>query len=234
MAWLLIMSNGQVLDAVELTRTYHDGRELRRSLDGVSLAIASGEVVAVMGPSGSGKTTLLHLVAGLDDPDDGQVCINGVDWTTLEGDARATFRRRTIGFIPQGYALLPQATAAENVEVPLLLDGIDRDSRVKRVAEALQRVGMDDQGAKIPDQLSGGEQQRVAVARAVINRPALILADEPTASLDSVTGATVVELLLACAGEEGAGILLATHDPAVADRTHRIVRLHSGRLYGLP
>jgi putative ABC transport system ATP-binding protein len=230
MAWLLIMSNGQVLDAVELTRTYHDGRELRRSLDGVSLAIASGEVVAVMGPSGSGKTTLLHLVAGLDDPDDGQVCINGVDWTTLEGDARATFRRRTIGFIPQGYALLPQATAAENVEVPLLLDGIDRDSRVKRVAEALQRVGMNDQGAKIPDQLSGGEQQRVAVARAVINRPALILADEPTASLDSVTGATVVELLLACAGEEGAGILLATHDPAVADRTHRIVRLHSGRL----
>jgi putative ABC transport system ATP-binding protein len=224
------MSNGQVLDAVELTRTYRDGRELRRSLDGVSLAIASGEVVAVVGPSGSGKTTLLHLVAGLDDPDDGRVCINGVDWTTLQGDARATFRRRTIGFIPQGYALLPQATAAENVEVPLLLDGVDQDSRVKRVAEALQRVGMTDHGAKIPDQLSGGEQQRVAVARAVINRPALILADEPTASLDSVTAATVVELLLACAGEEGAGILLATHDPAVADRTHRIVRLHSGRL----
>jgi ABC-type lipoprotein export system ATPase subunit len=230
MDWLLIMSNGQVLDAVELTRTYHDGRELRRSLDGVSLAIASGEVVAVMGPSGSGKTTLLHLVAGLDDPDDGRVSINGVDWTTLQGDARATFRRRTIGFIPQAYALLPQATAAENVEVPLLLDGVDQDSRIKRVVEALQRVGMTDHGAKIPDQLSGGEQQRVAVARAVINRPALILADEPTASLDSVTAATVVELLLACAGEEGAGILLATHDPAVADRTHRIVRLHSGRL----
>jgi len=230
MVWLLIMSNGHVLDAVGLTRTYHDGRELRRSLDGVTLAIACGEVVAVMGPSGSGKTTLLHLVAGLDDPDRGRVCITGVDWTTLEGDTRATFRRRTIGFIPQGYALLPQATAAENVEVPLLLDGVDQDSRIKRVAEALQRVGMTDHGAKIPDQLSGGEQQRVAIARAVINRPALILADEPTASLDSVTAATVIELLLACASEKGAGILLATHDPAVANRTDRVLRLHSGRL----
>jgi putative ABC transport system ATP-binding protein len=230
MVWLLIMSNGHVLDAVGLTRTYHDGRELRRSLDGVTLAIACGEVVALMGPSGSGKTTLLHLVAGLDDPDHGRVCITGVDWTTLEGDTRATFRRRTIGFIPQGYALLPQATAAENVEVPLLLDGVDQDSRIKRVAEALQRVGMTDHGAKIPDQLSGGEQQRVAIARAVINRPALILADEPTASLDSVTAATVIELLLACASEKGAGILLATHDTAVANRTDRVLRLHSGRL----
>jgi putative ABC transport system ATP-binding protein len=230
MGWLLIMSNHHVLEAVELTRTYHDGREERRSLDGVFLTIASGEVVAVVGPSGSGKTTLLHLLAGLDDPDDGRVCITGVDWTTLEGDARATFRRQTIGFIPQGYALLPQATAAENVEVPLLLDGVDQDSRVTRVAEALERVGMSDHGAKIPDQMSGGEQQRVAVARAVINQPALILADEPTASLDSVTARTVVDLLLACAGDEGASILLATHDPAVANRTDRVVRLHSGRL----
>jgi putative ABC transport system ATP-binding protein len=230
MGWLLIMSNHHVLEAVELTRTYHDGREERRSLDGVFLTIASGEVVAVVGPSGSGKTTLLHLLAGLDDPDDGRVCITGVDWTTLAGDVRATFRRRTIGFIPQGYALLPQATAAENVEVPLLLDGVDQDSRVTRVAEALERVGMSDHGAKIPDQMSGGEQQRVAVARAVINQPALILADEPTASLDSVTARTVVDLLLACAGDEGASILLATHDPAVANRTDRVVRLHSGRL----
>jgi ABC-type lipoprotein export system ATPase subunit len=219
-----------LLEAVELTRTYHDGRQLRRSLDGVSLAIALGEVVAVVGPSGSGKTTLLHLLAGLDKPDEGWVSVIGVDWTTLEGDARATFRRKKIGFIPQGYALLPQATAAENVEVPLLLDGVDQGSRVKRVAEALERVGMTAHRAKIPDQLSGGEQQRVAVARAVINQPALILADEPTASLDSVTATTVVDILLSCASEAGAGILLATHDPAVADRTDRIVMLHSGRL----
>jgi ABC-type lipoprotein export system ATPase subunit len=222
-----------LLEAGELTRTYRDGRELRRSLDGISLAIAVGEVVAVVGPSGSGKTTLLHLLAGLDAPDEGWVRVTGVDWTTLEGDARATFRRKKIGFIPQGYALLPQATAAENVEVPLLLDGVDQGSRVERVAEALERVGMTAHGAKIPDQLSGGEQQRVAVARAVINQPVLILADEPTASLDSVTATTVVDLLLACAGDAGAGILLATHDPAVADRTDRIVMLHSGRFAGI-
>jgi putative ABC transport system ATP-binding protein len=153
-----------------------------------------------------------------------------MDWTTLVGDARASFRRRMIGFIPQGYALLPQATAAENVELPLLLDGVGQAERATRVAAALERVGLATHGPKIPDQLSGGEKQRIAVARAVVNRPALILADEPTANLDSVTAGTVVELLLACAGEERAGVLLATHDPAVANRTNRIVRLHSGRL----
>ncbi len=129
-----------------------------------------GEVVAVMGPSGSGKTTLLHLLGGLDRPDSGAVRVTGVDWTTMTGNTRAGFLRRTCGFVVQGLGLLPQATASENVEVPLLLDGIDLDVRRRRVEEALTEVGLAGEGAKLPDQLSGGQQQRVAIARALVNR----------------------------------------------------------------
>jgi putative ABC transport system ATP-binding protein len=156
--------------------------------------------------------------------------VAGVEWETLEDSARARFRRRTCGFIAQGMALLPQATAAENVEVPLLLDGIEPAARSTRTANALERVGLGGDGAKLTDQLSGGEQQRVAVTRALVTEPELILADEPTASLDSENAQAVTRLLVAAAREHGAAVVLVTHDPTVARHADRIVRLHSGRI----
>jgi putative ABC transport system ATP-binding protein len=203
-----------------------------RGLTDVSLAASAGEVVAVAGPSGSGKSTLLALLAGLDEPDGGVVRVAGVDWSRLRGRERARFRRRACGFIAQGMALLPQATAAENVELPLLLDGVAASDRAGRVRAALARVGLADHTAKLPDQLSGGQQQRVAIARAIIARPALVLADEPTATLDSANAALITELLVATAREHGGALVLVTHDPAVAAYADRVVRLHSGRVCG--
>jgi putative ABC transport system ATP-binding protein len=218
------------VEAIGLGRTFLDDGLPFTGLAGVSLQVAPGEVVAVTGPSGSGKTTLLHLLAGLDRPDAGRALIAGVDWASLHGSERARFRRRTCGFVVQGLGLLPQATAAENVEVPLLLDRVAPDERRARVAAALDRVGLTDHAAKLPDQLSGGEQQRVAVARALVNLPAAILADEPTGSLDSANGEAVARLLVDAAVEQGAAVLLVTHDPSVARMAHRRVGLRSGRL----
>ena len=201
-----------------------------RALDAVSFRVARSEVVAVVGPSGSGKSTLLFLLAGLDRPDKGRISIAGADWQTLEGTARARFRRRTCGFVAQGMALLPQATAAENVEVPLLLDGIAPEERERRVKESLQRVGLTAEALKLPDQLSGGQQQRVAIARALVNEPAVVLADEPTGNLDSSTGQAVVRLLLEAAREREAAVVLVTHDPAISAHADRVVALHSGRI----
>jgi putative ABC transport system ATP-binding protein len=217
-----------VVESRGLTRVHATGGQEVRSLDGVSLTVAAGEVVAVMGASGSGKTTLLHLIGGLDHPDSGEVRVAGVDWATLHGQERARFRRRTCGFVLQGFALLPQATAAENVEVPLLLDGLEPEERGERVTRALERVGLEHDRAKLPDQLSGGQQQRVAIARALVNAPSVVLADEPTGSLDSENAATVADLLLEAARERGSSVVLVTHDPSVARRADRLVRLRSG------
>ena len=220
------------VQAVALSRTYGTGARAVRSLDRVSLEAERGEVVAVMGPSGSGKSTLLFLLAGLDRPDAGTVRVDGVDWQTLEGVTRASFRRRACGFIVQGSGLLPQATAAENVEVPLLLDRVAAGERSGRVAAVLERVGLGKHTPKLPDQLSGGEQQRVAIARALVGDPAVVLGDEPTGSLDFATGQKVTALLVAAARERNAAVVLVTHDPAVAAHADRMVRLHSGRLDG--
>ena len=218
------------IEALTLTRTYRGGGHEVRGVDSVSLAAARGEVVAVTGPSGSGKSTLLFLLGGLDTPDAGQVCVTGVDWATLQGRARARFRRQTCGFIVQGLALLPQATAAENVEVPLLLDGIDVTARGRRVAGVLERVGLEQHSMKLTDQLSGGQQQRVAIARALVAEPAVVLADEPTGSLDSATAQDIVALLVAAARERDAAVVMVTHDPTVAAHADRVVAVHSGRI----
>jgi ABC-type lipoprotein export system ATPase subunit len=223
-------ADANAVEAVELTRTYEAGPHAVLGLAGVSLTVAAAEVVAVMGPSGSGKSTLLSLLGGLDRPDSGSVRVTGVDWQSLKGRERARFRRRACGFVAQGIALLPQATAAENVEVPMLLAGRDREARERAVGEALERVGLAGHADKLPDQLSGGEQQRVAIARALINHPALLLADEPTGNLDSATGHAVMQVLLERAGEQGSAIVLVTHDPAVAEYAQRVITMHSGRL----
>jgi putative ABC transport system ATP-binding protein len=183
-----------------------------------------------MGPSGSGKSTLLQILGGLDDPDEGHALVTGVDWRTLRGRARARFRRRTCGFITQSMTLLAPATAAENVEVPLLLDRVPPAERRRRTDDALASVGLSDSRAKLPDQLSGGQQQRVAIARALVTEPAVLLADEPTGSLDSATAATVTQLHVDAAGERGTAIVLVTHDPAIAGYASRLVTLHSGHL----
>ena len=199
-------------------------------LDGVDLKVTAGQVLVVIGPSGSGKSTLLFILAGLDRPDAGVAQIIGTDWQSLEGRARAQFRRRNCGFIGQGLSLLPQATAAENVEVPLLLDGIAAAERGRRVAEALEQVGLAAHAAQLPDQLSGGEQQRVAIARALVLNPAVVLADEPTGSLDSANGQAITRLLVAAALKRGSAVVIVTHDPAVALHAHRTVTMHSGYL----
>jgi putative ABC transport system ATP-binding protein len=218
------------VQAMALRRTFSAGRSRISGLDEVSLTVAPGEVVAVMGPSGSGKSTLLQILGGLDDPDEGRALIAGVDWRSLHGSDRARFRRRTCGFVTQSMSLLAPATTLENVEVPLVLDAVPRDERRRRTEEALASLGLADTRAKLPDQLSGGQQQRVAIARALVTEPAVLLADEPTGSLDSGTAAAVTELLVSAAAERGTAVVLVTHDPAVAAYASRVVRMHSGRL----
>jgi putative ABC transport system ATP-binding protein len=217
------------VEAIELTRTYWAGGRPLLALDHVSLTVAPGEIVAVIGPSGSGKSTLLYLLGGLDEPDGGTVRVAGVDWQTLRGSARAHFLRRNCGFIVQGLALLPQATAAENVEVPLLLGGVEPTERRRRVAAALESVGLAADAAKLTDQLSSGQQQRVSIARALMHEPAVVLADEPTGNLDSVTAQDITRLLVSAARTRGSAVVLVTHDPAVARHADRTLVLYSGR-----
>ena len=224
------MAESAAVEAIRVSRTYRAGGNRLRGLADVSLTVAPGEVVAVMGPSGSGKSTLLQILGGLDDPDEGHALVTGVDWRTLRGRARARFRRRTCGFITQSMTLLAPATAAENVEVPLLLDRVPPAERRRRTDDALASVGLADSRAKLPAQLSGGQQQRVAIARALVTEPAVLLADEPTGNLDSATAATVTQLLVDAAGERGTAIVLVTHDPAIAGYASRLVTLHSGHL----
>lgn len=218
------------VDAQALTRTYGGPGQRLIALTDVSLTVDRGEVVAVVGPSGSGKSTLLYLLAGLDVPGAGRVRLAGIDWASLRGSERARFRRRTCAFIVQGSGLLPQATVAENVEVPLLLDGLDAAERCRRVGKVLERLGLAAHAQQLPDELSGGEKQRVAIARALVIEPAVVLADEPTGSLDSRMAQTVTRLLVGAALERGAAVVMVTHDPAVARHAHRIVSMHSGRL----
>jgi ABC-type lipoprotein export system ATPase subunit len=228
--WSMSPERSPALEATDVRRTYGAAGQPFHALDGVSMSVERGEVVAVMGPSGSGKSTLLYLLGGLDVPDAGAVRVDGVDWRELGGAERARFLRRTVGFIVQGLALLPQATAAENVEVPLVLDGIEQQQRTHLVADALGRVGLAAHAGQLVDELSGGEQQRASIARALVLGPAVVLADEPTGSLDSVTAQLVTRLLVDAARERNAAVVLVTHDPAVAAHADRILNLHSGRL----
>ena len=197
-------------------------------LDDVSLDVGRGEFLTVSGPSGSGKSTLLGLIAGLDQPTRGSIVVDGHEVTRLGEDALARFRRATIGYVFQSYHLIPTLTAAENVAVPLELDGARDPSG--RARHLLTEVGLGDRAHHYPVQLSGGEQQRVALARAVALDPPLLLADEPTGNLDSVTGAMVLDLLLALRQARGSTLVLVTHDTALSGRADRTVRLRDGRV----
>lgn len=219
-----------VLSASDLHRTYGSGRRAVHAVAGISLSVTAGEVLALMGPSGCGKSTLLALLGGLDRPDSGSVQVAGQDWRDLKGRRRIEYRRATCGYVFQNLALLPAATASENVEVPLVLAGVRPQERAGRVEAALAAVDMTGRAHNLPDQLSGGEQQRIGVARALVHRPALVLADEPTGSLDSHNAAAITRLLVAMAAEQGAAVVLVTHDPHVAEFADRVLRLHSGCL----
>jgi putative ABC transport system ATP-binding protein len=197
-------------------------------LDGITLDVAAGEVVAITGPSGSGKSTLLGLVAGLDRPSAGSIVVAGVDITRLDEDALARFRRETLGYVFQSYHLIPTLTAVENVAVPLEIAGAP--NALARARALLDDVGLGDRAHHYPVQLSGGEQQRAALARAVALDPGLLLADEPTGNLDSATGARIVELLLELKRRRGATLVLVTHDEALARHADRVVVLRDGRV----
>jgi putative ABC transport system ATP-binding protein len=217
-----------MLVAQDVTQQYRSGKRTLTVLEAVSFDIPAGAFVAIVGPSGSGKTTLLGLLAGLDTPTRGRVLLDGVDLNALTEDARARLRGEKVGFVFQSFQLIPTLTALENVSVPLELRG-DPDATA-RASDLLARVGLADRAGHLPAQLSGGEQQRVAVARAFANRPRILFADEPTGNLDGATGARIIELIESLNRESGSTVVLVTHDASLADRTGRIIRLADGRI----
>ena len=218
----------EVVKIENITRVYQVGKVETQALRGVSLSIENGEFTALVGPSGSGKTTLLQMIGCLDQPSSGRVYINGKDVTALNRNQRADMRRGTIGFIFQFFALIPTLTAYENVEMPLLLNGHTPKQRRERVMELLEAVDLTDRANNRPDQLSGGQQQRVAVARALAPKPTLILADEPTANLDTTNGQQVMEIMKKLNKETGVTFVFATHDPRVINYAARVVTLRDG------
>jgi putative ABC transport system ATP-binding protein len=219
-----------ILEAEGLQKTYRLGETSVPALRGVDLAVARGEFVVVAGPSGSGKTTLFNLFGTLDDPDGGRILFDGTDLAARTAAEKTLLRRRSLGFVFQSFNLVPVLSAYENVEYPLWLDGVSAADRRRRVSEALAAVGLGDRMAHRPDKLSGGERQRVSVARALVHAPLVVLADEPTANLDSRTGQSIVDLLGRLNAERGTTFLLATHDPAIMERAPRIVRLCDGEV----
>jgi putative ABC transport system ATP-binding protein len=219
-----------LLVARDLRRDYRLGTEAVHALNGISFEVEAGTFVSVMGPSGSGKSTLLHLLGGLDQPTSGSVVLEGQDISELDDEALTTLRRRKLGFIFQFFNLLPTMTSWENVALPRLLDG-ERLSDVKsRAAELLERVGLKDRVDHKPAQLSGGEMQRVAVARSLVADPVLLLADEPTGNLDSRSGKGILDLLRSLVKDEGKTLIMVTHEAKWASLGDRLLTLEDGRL----
>jgi putative ABC transport system ATP-binding protein len=214
----------------ELVKEYRRGAEVVRVLDGLSLEIAAGDFVALMGPSGSGKSTLLNLIGGLDRPTSGTLEVDGLRVDQLGGGALARWRADHVGFVFQMYNLLPVLSAERNVELPLLLKDLTREQRNRRVAAALKLVGLSDRASHRPRELSGGQEQRVGIARAIVTDPTLLLCDEPTGDLDRKSGDGILDLLQALNREYGKTIIMVTHDPHAAERAHRTVHLDKGLL----
>jgi putative ABC transport system ATP-binding protein len=219
-----------IIQLSEISKSYRIGEVETRAVDGVSLTIEAGEFTALVGPSGSGKTTLLQIMGCLDKPDRGVVMINGQDVTRLNANRRADLRRDVIGFIFQFFALVPVLDAYENVELPLLLSGVSARERRERTLELLDAVGLSDRIHHRPDQLSGGQQQRVAIARALVKRPLMVLADEPTANLDTANGEQAMEIMQRLNAQTGTAFIFATHDPRVMSFARRTVRMVDGRI----
>ena len=221
------MNNNIVVETRNLTKVFGDGGAVR-ALDGVNLIVRHGELLSVMGPSGSGKSTLLHLIGALDRPTEGQILIRGQDLATVKNLDR--FRNEEVGFVFQLHNLIPTLNAVENVEIPLYEQPLSEKKRRQKAAELLELVGLGDRLDHLPSQLSGGQRQKVAIARALVNDPAIVLADEPTGNLDSQSGQDVMTLLQELNERQGSTIIVVTHDPTVARTTKRIITLHDGRV----
>ncbi|MBU2572275.1 MAG: ABC transporter ATP-binding protein [Gammaproteobacteria bacterium] len=210
-------------------RYFQVGEQSVHALDGIDLTIEHGEYLSVMGPSGSGKSTLLNVIALLDQPSSGRYFLNDRDITQYSDDELAKVRRENIGFVFQFFHLIPRLTAAENVEMPMMLAGIDRKERQQRIETALKQVGLSDRAGHRPDQLSGGQLQRVAIARAMIMNPGILLADEPTGNLDSKSGAEIIDLLERL-NEQGVTLIVITHDQSIGERAKRKIRIVDGKI----
>jgi len=223
--------NGFAVRAENVTRHYEMGTAVIRAVDDITLAIRTGEFVALLGSSGSGKSTLLNLMAGLDRPNGGAIFANGKNLSEMSPLELARYRSKAVGMVFQSFNLLPRMTLEENVELPLRLAEVDRGERGQRVAEALERVKLDQRMGHKPSEMSGGEQQRAAIARALVNRPTLLFADEPTGNLDSTTGETIMQLLKEIQGHLGMTIVMVTHERPLAEKfADRIVTMADGKL----
>ncbi|HEV8230227.1 MAG TPA: ABC transporter ATP-binding protein [Candidatus Limnocylindria bacterium] len=223
------MISDTIVRATDLARVYPTGATAVSALDGVTLDVRRGEFLAVMGPSGSGKSTLLNIIAGLERPTRGAVVVDGADLASLDESALARYRRDKVGMIFQAFNLLPRYRVVENVALPLVFAGVERELRLARARAVLGRLGMGPRADHRPSQLSGGEMQRTAIARAIVTEPQVLLADEPTGNLDSANG----EALLALLSElhaRGQTVVLVTHDAAIAARAQRVVRMRDGRI----
>jgi putative ABC transport system ATP-binding protein len=226
------INDGLIIQATDVRKIYHTGVVSVQALRGVDLAVRRGEMVAVMGPSGCGKTTLLNCLSGLDATDGGQILIEGVSLTDMSDRERTAYRARRMGFVFQFYNLLPVLSAVENVELPLLVSGVRQGEARKRSLEALAQVGLADRAYHRPGALSGGERQRTTIARALVNRPVLVWADEPTGDLDSDTASEIMDVLLDLNHEQHLTFILVTHDRGIGARCERIVRMRDGLVEG--
>lgn len=219
-----------IVDVRDVTKYYHAGASRTAALDGVSLSIQPGEFVAVTGPSGSGKSTFMHIVGLLDEPTSGTYLFEGRDTSTLDDDERADIRSRRLGFVFQAYNLLPRTTALENVELPMLYAGVSAVERRRKAMQQLEKVGIADIAFHFPSQMSGGQQQRVAIARSLVNDPALVLADEPTGALDTKSSKDIMSLFVSLNEEHAITILVVTHEPEVAAFAKRVIAFRDGKV----
>jgi putative ABC transport system ATP-binding protein len=222
-----------MMELVEVTKVYNTGRTPVHAVCGVSLTIAAGEYVSIMGPSGSGKSTLMHLLGGLDTPTSGRALFQGHDLQALSDRERSRFRRTKIGFVFQFFNLLPTLTAAENVALPLFLNGQPRGRALKQAAAALERVGLEQRAEHHPEEMSGGEMQRVAVARALVLEPDAVLCDEPTGNLDSANSRDILNLLRSLPEKGRRSVVMVTHDPQAAAYGDRLVHIRDGLIAGI-
>ena len=222
-----------MMELVDVTKVYNTGRTPVHAVRGVSLTIAAGEFVSIMGPSGSGKSTLMHLLGALDTPTSGRALFQGRDLQTLSDRERSRFRRTKIGFVFQFFNLLPTLTAAENVALPLFLNGQSRGQALRQAFTALERVGLGHRGEHHPEEMSGGEMQRVAVARALVMEPEAVLCDEPTGNLDSANSRDILKLLRSLPEQGRRSVVMVTHDPQAAAYADRLVHIRDGLVSGI-
>lgn len=224
------MALDPIVQVHDLSKVYRQGDIDVTALNHVTVDIQAGEFVVLMGPSGSGKSTLLHIVAGIDRPTSGDVLVQGINVANLSESDLAVWRNQYVGFVFQSFNLIPVLTAAENVELPLLLTRMDRSARREQVRAALELVGLGDRSHHRPDQLSGGQQQRVAIARALVTDPVLIVADEPTGNLDAKSASDVLEILRSLSSRSGKTVIMVTHDPKAAGYGTRSLHLEKGEI----